>query len=95
MGRYMLNKATIAGAKNAASAPAPGDPTAGKDADEQIYELIGGQAKAHVGQQVEVVGTVQSAATGAAAADDRKTTAHPIAGRITVKTLRVLSTTCR
>ena len=95
MGRYMLNNPMVISPKPTPPPTVSADPSASKSADAHPYELIGGAVKPHVGQQVEVVGTVRSEAEIAAQAPDMaKPTAHPIAGRITVRSLRVLTPTC-
>jgi hypothetical protein len=96
MGRYMLDKATVIAPK-ATAVPSPSaDPSAVKTADVQPYELIGGQAKAHVGHQVEIVGTMRSDSgqTAAQPTAQATPTAHPTAGRVAIKSLKVLQTTC-
>lgn len=96
MGRYMLDKATVIAPKTTpAPSPAP-DPSAVKTADVQPYELIGGQANAHVGHRVEIVGTMlsDSEKTSAQPAAQAAPTAHPTAGRVAIKSLKVLQTTC-
>ena len=65
-----------------------------KTADVPPYELIGGQAKAHVGQQVEIVGTMPSDREAAARGSEATPTAHPMAGRVTIKSVKVLTPTC-
>jgi len=96
MGHYLLNNPTVVDPK-AAAVPSPSaDLSPAKTADAQPYELIGGEAKAHVGHQVEIVGTVRSEGeTGAArGSGDATQTAHPMAGRVTITSLKVLTTTC-
>jgi hypothetical protein len=96
MGHYLLNNATVVDPK-AAPVPSPSaDPGPAKKADAQPYELMGGEAKAHVGHQVEIIGTMRSGGETAATrgSDDATPTAHPMAGRVTIKSLKVLTTTC-
>jgi hypothetical protein len=94
MGHYLLNNATVVEPK-AAPVPSPSaDPSAVKTADVQPYELIGGQAKAHVGHQVEIVGTMPSDRETAARGSEATPSAHPMAGRVTIKSVKVLTTTC-
>lgn len=96
MGHYLLNSATVVDPK-ATPVPSPSpDPSSVKTADVQPYELIGGQAKAHVGHQVEIVGTMRSDGETAAGRGSQEATptAHPMAGRVTIRSLKVLATTC-
>ena len=96
MGHYMLDKAIVIAPKTTpAPSPAP-DPSAVKTADVQPYELIGEQAKAHVGHQVEIVGTMRSDSQTTAAQPTAQAvpTAHPTAGRVAIKSLKMLQTTC-
>jgi hypothetical protein len=96
MGHYLLNNATVVDPK-ATPVPSPSaDPSPAKTADPQPYELLGGEAKAHVGHQVEIIGTMRSEGETAAArgSEDATPTAHPMAGRVTIKSLKVLTTTC-
>jgi hypothetical protein len=96
MGHYLLNNPTVVEPK-ATPVPSPSaDPGSVKTADVQPYELVGGQAKAHVGHQVEIVGTMRSDGEAAAArgSEAPPPPAHPMAGRVTIKSLKVLTTTC-
>jgi hypothetical protein len=94
MGHYLLNNATVVEPK-ATPVPSPSaDPSSVKTADVPPYELIGGQAKAHVGQQVEIVGTMPSDREAAARGSEATPTAHPMAGRVTIKSVKVLTPTC-
>ena len=96
MGHYLLNDATVVDPKATPLPPSSADKTSVKTADVQPYELIGGQAKAHVGHQVEIVGTTRSERETVATrgSEEPTPTAHPMAGRITIKSLRMLATTC-
>ena len=96
MGHYLLNNATVVDPKATPVPPPSADPSAVKTADVQPYELIGGQAKAHVGHQVEIVGTVRPNEQGAAVRGTAEPTppAHPMAGRVTIKAIKMLATTC-
>jgi len=96
MGHYLLNNATVVEPK---ATPVPSrspDPSSVKAADVQPYELIGGQAKAHVGHQVEILGTMRSNGDsgGARGSEEATPTAHPMAGRVTIKSLKMVATTC-
>jgi hypothetical protein len=97
MGRYMLNDALVTKPTPNAVPSAQAAPAAKSGSDDQIYELIGAQVKAHVGHQVEVVGTMPpSGANGnAQKAQDPKQTAHPMAGTVNVKKVTMLASTCR
>jgi len=96
MGHYLLNNPTVVDPKGTPVPSPSADPSSAKTADVQPYELIGGQAKAHVGHQVEVVGTMRSDGESAAArgSEDTTRTAHPMAGRVTIKSLKVVAATC-
>jgi hypothetical protein len=96
MGHYLLNNPTVIEPKPTPAPSPAADPSSVKTADVPPYELIGGQAKAHVGQQVEIVGTMRSDGETAAArgTEDATPTAHPMAGRVTIKSVKVLMTTC-
>jgi len=95
MGHYLLNNATVVDPK-ATPVPSPAaDPSSAKTADVQPYELIGGQAKAHVGHQVEIVGAMQpDGETAARGSEEATPTAHPMAGRVTIKSVKMLTATC-
>jgi hypothetical protein len=92
----MLNKPTVIAPKTTPVPSAPADPSSVKTADVPPYELIGGQVKAHLGQQVEIVGTMRSDGKDSAAqtSKDAAPAAHPMAGRVTITSLKVLTTTC-
>ena len=96
MGHYLLNNPTVIEPKPTPAPSPSADPSSVKTADVPPYELIGGQAKAHVGQQVEIVGTMRSDGETAAAGgtEDATPTAHPMAGRVIIKSVKVLTTTC-
>ena len=95
MGHYVLNNPTVLDPK-ATPPHSSAVPSSLKTADVQPYELIGGQAKAHVGHQVEIVGTMRSdhEAVATRGSEEPAPTAHPMAGRIVIKSLRMLATTC-
>jgi hypothetical protein len=91
-GHYLLNRATVVETPAAAAPRA----TAGQS-DDQVYELIGVAVKPHVGHEVEITGTdmpSDNATPGGAAPSDLKRTAHPMAGTVTVKSVKMLSGTC-
>ena len=97
MGRYMLKDAVIV---KPVPAPAPAgvtEPVVTPPATDQVYGLIGPQVSAHVGHQIEVVGTMPpNARSGnAQASQDPERTAHPMAGTVNVKTVTMLASTCR
>lgn len=96
MGHYLLNNPTVVAPKATPLSSPSTQPGSVKTADVQPYELIGGQMKAHVGHQVEIVGTMRSdQETVATRGSDQPTPqAHPMAGRITVTSVRMLATTC-
>ena len=94
MGHYLLNNATLVEPKPTPVPSPSADPSSVKKADVQPYELIGGQAKAHVGQQVEIVGTMPADRETATRGSEATPTAHPMAGRVTIKSVKVLTTTC-
>src|SRR3954465_14825069 len=87
MGHYMLTQALLVKpAPTPVASPAP-EPAQKAPADDQIYELIGAQVKAHVGHRVEIAGSMPLAGSNgnAPASADPSRTAHPIAGTVTVK----------
>jgi hypothetical protein len=97
-GHYLLNRAIVV-APPAAPAPAAarGAAPVGANSDDQVYELVGAAVKPHVGHQVEVTGTAaDAAATSGASAqpNDVKQTAHPMAGTVNVKSIKMLTATC-
>lgn len=96
MGHYLLNNPTVVDPKATPVPSSSADPSSVKTADVQPYELIGGQAKAHVGHQVEIVGTMRSDRETVATRGSEEATpsAHPMAGRITITSLEMLATTC-
>jgi len=96
MGHYLLNNPTVVDPKATPPPSSSAEPGSVKTADVQPYELIGGQPNAHVGHQVEVVGTMRSDRETVATRGSEEPTpaAHPMAGRITIKSLRMLATTC-
>jgi hypothetical protein len=90
-GHYLLNRARAVAAADAADVPAAAK------SDDQVYELIGAAVKAHVGHEVEVTGTdipSDAAPGGSSEPNDLKRTAHPMAGTINVKSMKMLSATC-
>jgi hypothetical protein len=96
-GHYMLNRAMVvepvAGARAAA---APATPVV-ENSDNQVYELIGAAVKSHVGHQVEITGSTVDADRASADGtrpNDLKQTAHPMAGTIDVKAVKMLAQTC-
>ena len=96
MGHYLLNNPTVVSPKAAPVPSSSPDPSSAKTADVQPYELIGAQAKAHVGQQVEIVGMMRSDRETVATrgSDEATRTAHPMAGRVTIKSLKIVKTSC-
>jgi len=96
MGHYLLNNPTVVDPKTTPVPSPSAEPGSVKTADVQPYELIGGQMKAHVGHQVEIVGTMRSDQESVAtrASGEPTPQAHPMAGRITIKSVRMLATTC-
>ena len=96
MGHYLLNNPTVVDPKPTSVPSSSADPSSVKTADVQPYELIGGQAKGHVGHQVEIVGTMRSdRETVATRGSEQATpTAHPMAGRVAITSLKMLATTC-
>lgn len=95
MGHYLLNNAIVVDPKATPVASPTADPSSAKTADVQPYELIGGQPKPHVGHQVEVVGTLRSDGDTAARGSEEATpTAHPMAGRVTITSLKMLKSIC-
>ena len=96
MGHYLLNNATVVNPKPTPVPPPAADPSSVKTADVPPYELIGEQAKAHVGHQVEIVGTMRSdgQTTAAHGTEPAAPTAHPMAGRVSIKSLKMLTTAC-
>ena len=96
MGHYLLNNPTVVDPKPTSVPSSSADPSSVKTADVQPYELIGGQAKAHVGHQVEIVGPMRSdRETVATRGSEQATpTAHPMAGRVAITSLKMLATTC-
>jgi hypothetical protein len=98
-GHYMLTQAMLvkpAPVRTPVAAGATGTTAQKPRADDQTYELIGAQVKAHAGHRVQVTGTMPSAGSdgNAPASADPARTAHPIAGTVTVKSLKMLSKTC-
>ena len=97
MGRYMLKDAVIVKPVPKPAPAAAAEPVATPPAADQIYGLIGPQVRAHVGHQVEIVGTMPPNADSgnAQASQDPERTAHPMAGTVNVKTVTMLASTCR
>ena len=96
MGRYMLTQALLVKPDPTPVASAAAEPARKAPADDQTYELIGAQVKAHAGHRVEIVGTMPTAGSSgnAPASADPSRTAHPIAGTVTVKTVTMISSSC-
>jgi hypothetical protein len=94
-GHYLLNRATLVAPAPAVAAPAAPIATSGQS-DDQVYELVGRDVKAHVGHEVEVTGTqVRPEDTaGGGKPDDVKQSAHPMTGTVNVKSVKPLSGTC-
>lgn len=91
----MLNKPTVISPKTTPAPTPSADAKAAKSADDEPYELVGRDVKPHVGQQVEIVGSMRAAAEAAPRGSNEATpTAHPIAGRVTVRSLKVITATC-
>jgi len=97
MGRYMLKDAVIVKPVPTPTPAAAAEPVTTPPAADQIYGLIGPQLRAHVGHQVEIVGTMPPNADSgnAQASQDPERTAHPMAGTVNVKTVTMLASTCR
>ena len=97
MGRYMLKDAVIVKPVPTPTPAAAAEPVTTPPAADQIYGLIGPQVRAHVGHQVEIVGTMPPNADSgnAQASQDPERTAHPMAGTVNVKTVTMLASTCR
>jgi hypothetical protein len=95
-GRYMLTQALLVKPDPTPVASAAAEPAQKAPADDQTYELIGAQVNAHAGHRVEIAGTMPSAGSSgnAPASADPSRTAHPIAGTVTVKTVKMISATC-
>jgi len=91
-GHYLLNRAMPS------DPPATPAPAAGAaKSDDETYELIGPAVKAHVGHQVEVTGTPMAddgKSGGGTEPNDLKRTAHPMAGTVNVKSVKMLAATC-
>ena len=96
-GRYMLTQALLLKPVPTPVPSAAAEPAQKPPADDQTYELIGPQVKSHVGHRIEVAGTMASSGTSgnAPASADPARTAHPIAGKVEVKTIKMLASTCR
>jgi hypothetical protein len=96
MGRYMLTQALLVKPEPTPVVSAAAEPAQKARADDQTYELIGAQVKAHAGHRVEIVGTMPPGGSSgnAPASADPSRTAHPIAGTVTVKTVTMISSTC-
>jgi hypothetical protein len=99
-GHYLLNRALVV--RPVAEAPAPtatGAPTPpAAKADDQVYELVGAQVAPHVGHQVQVTGTMVPSSTptgGGMDGNDLKQAAHPMAGTVTVKSIKMIASTCQ
>src|SRR3954469_25199995 len=90
-GHYLLNRAMPA---NPPVTPGPAGAPA--KSDDETYELIGPGVKAHVGHQVEVTGTptAEDSNSGGTEPNDLKRTAHPMAGTVNVKSVKMLAATC-
>jgi hypothetical protein len=95
-GRYMLTQALLVKPEPTPVASAAAEPAQKPRSDDQTYELIGSQVKAHAGHRVKVSGTMPSTGSSgnAPASADPGKTAHPIAGTVTVKMVKMLSKTC-
>src|SRR4051812_33897018 len=78
MGRYMLTQALLVKPEPTPVASAATEPARKAPGDDQTYELIGAQVKAHAGHRVEIVGTMPSAGSSgnAPASADPGRTAH-------------------
>jgi hypothetical protein len=83
-GHYLLSHAMARGEPAAAGAQAA------PAADDKTYELLGENLKAHVGHKVEITGT-KAVKSGSR---DGATDAHPMAGTISVKSIKMVSTSC-
>lgn len=96
MGHYMLTQAMLVKPEMTPVASAAAEPAQQPRSDDQTYELIGSMVKAHAGHRVEITGTMPSAGSSgnAPASADPARTAHPIAGTVTVKGVKMLSKTC-
>jgi hypothetical protein len=96
MGRFMLTQALLVKPDPTPVPSAAAQPAQKAPADDQTYELIGAQVKAHAGHRVEIVGTMPAAGTSgnATASADPGRTAHPIAGTVRVKTITMISSSC-
>ena len=96
MGHYMLTQALLIKPVATPVPSAATEPAVKPPSDDQMYALLGAEVKAHVGHRVEVVGTMPtSAASGnAPASADTTRTAHPMAGTVTVTSIKMLAASC-
>jgi hypothetical protein len=92
-GSYMLTNAVMRGTPKARPTPAPNGGTVGIR-----YTLIGPELQAHVGQKVEVTGSMEPSMnkrpTNSSKNDKAATTARAMNGTLTVTSLKMISPTC-
>ena len=92
--KYLLQNATVAGVVKSSSAMMPNTPASTSGNETKTYELVGTQAKAHVGHKVEVTGSLDQAKI---AENLKKATATgaTFPDVLNVKSVKMISSTCQ